>query len=91
VTDRPKYSQSLMPGAISIVCNELGMLVCKRCDRVLKMNQLAFLTRTSPDEAFEGWCIDCSLTLSRWALLGAAAMGVTDDDQPDLGIAMFRL
>ena len=72
-------SQSLMPGSISVVCSDLGSLICKRCDRVLRLSQIAFLTRTSPGEAFEAWCIDCSLTLSQWALVGAITLGVPED------------
>jgi hypothetical protein len=65
-----------MPGVISVACNELGNVDCKRCERILKLNQIAFMTRTSPNEVFEAWCIDCSLTLSQWALVGAASLGV---------------
>jgi hypothetical protein len=69
-----------MPGVISVVCNDIGSLVCKRCDRILRLSQIAFLTRTSPNDAFEAWCIDCSLTLSHWALVGAITLGVPEDE-----------
>ena len=73
------YSQSLLPGSISVVCNNNGRIECKRCDRVLTMGQVAFLTRISPDQAFEAWCINCSLTLSQWALVGAVSLGMKED------------
>lgn len=81
-----RASQSLLPGMISVCCNDMGLIDCKRCSRVLKVDQIAFLTRTSPIEAFEAWCIDCSLTLSRWALVGAAALHEDEDDKPGVGI-----
>lgn len=52
------------------VFTEAGVIVCKRCDRQLKIEGVAFLTRTAPGEAFEAWCPPCALTLSKWALSG---------------------
>jgi len=61
-----------MPGAIAVWCDDKGRVDCKRCGAVLDLGQVAFLTRTSPSDNFEAWCLDCSLQLSRWALAGAA-------------------
>ena len=78
-----------MPGSISVACNEDGRLDCKRCSRALPLEQIAFLTRTDPKDVFEAWCVECSLTLSRWALVGAAALGVDEDAKS--GVGLFRL
>jgi hypothetical protein len=85
-----QYSQTLMPGSISVACNNDGRIDCKRCDRILPLSQIAFLTRTSPERAFEAWCLDCSLTLSQWALVGAAALGMRDQAEGDFGVAFFN-
>jgi len=75
-----KNAQTLMPGSIAVACNELGMVDCKRCQRVLTLDQVAFLTRVAPDDVFEAWCPACSTQLSRWALIGAAELTKEDAD-----------
>lgn len=72
-----KIAQTLLPGSIAVQCDESGRLVCKRCDTIVSLSTIAFLTRTSPTEAFEAWCAQCSLILSRWALTGAIDHGWT--------------
>lgn len=72
MTGAEKAAQSLTPGAIAVWCDEKGRVDCKRCGHVLDLGQVAFLTRTSPSDNFEAWCVECSLQLSRWALCGAA-------------------
>jgi hypothetical protein len=89
MSEKSRQSQSLLPGSISVCANPQGLLDCKRCQRVLRMDQIAFLTRTDPYEAFEAWCIDCSMTLSQWALIGAASMGATDENDHGVGVIIF--
>lgn len=79
MSEKRRYSQSLMPGSIAVSCNSMGLITCGRCDRTLPLQQIAFLTRTAPGEAFDAWCVDCSVTLSQWALVGAVTLGLDDD------------
>jgi len=76
-----KVAQTLMPGAIDVVCADNGTLICRRCDKLLALSGVAFLSRTSPSDAFEAWCVECSLTLSRWALTGAVDHGWMDPSE----------
>jgi len=89
MAEKSRTSQSLLPGSISVCANQHGLLDCKRCGRVLRMDQIAFLTRTDPYEAFEAWCLDCSLTLSQWALIGAASMGADAEHDAGIGVIIF--
>jgi hypothetical protein len=81
-----RLAQTLLPGSISIVCDEHGGLICKRCLDPVKLGDIAFLTRTAPADDFEAWCAECSLILSRWALTGAIDHGwaVPEDVLPML-------
>lgn len=76
-----RLAQTLLPGSIAIICDEHGGLICKRCMDPVRLSEIAFLTRTAPNDDFEAWCSECSLILSRWALTGAIDHGwaVPDD------------
>lgn len=66
---------------IVVAAGYSSRLVCGRCDEPLLTSEVATLTRVSPRDSFEPWCVRCSQTLFRWAMVGADVAGNLDETE----------
>lgn len=64
---------------ILVAAGYTSRLICGRCDEPLLTTEVATLTRVSQRDPFEPWCVECSQTLFRWAMVGADNLGFLDE------------